>query len=109
MNTTHSILAIIIAASVTLFTRALPFIIFGEDRQMSATVKFLGTTLPLTVVAVLVVYCLKDVNILTPPFGMAELLSVAAVALLHLWRRNNLLSIGVGTVLYMFFVQFIFI
>ena len=42
------------------------------------------------------------------PFGVPELVSVLAVVVLHVWKRNNLLSIGVGTVLYMALVQTVF-
>jgi branched-subunit amino acid transport protein AzlD len=56
----------------------------------------------------LVVYCLKDVAVLQFPYGIPELLGIAVVALLHLWKRNSLLSIGVGTVFYMVLVQLVF-
>ena len=56
----------------------------------------------------LVVYCLKDVSVLTAPFGIPEILGCVIVAALHIWKRNSLLSIGVGTVCYMIMVQLIF-
>ena len=56
----------------------------------------------------LVVYCLKNTKILGAPYGIPELISVVTVAVLHIWKRNNLLSIGIGTVLYMFLIQCIF-
>ena len=37
-----------------------------------------------------------------------EIIGILIVALLHLWKRNSLLSIGVGTVSYMLLVQFVF-
>lgn len=57
----------------------------------------------------LVVYCLRGIDVLHMPYGLPELIAVAAVMLLHVWKRNSLLSIGAGTVLYMFLVQVVFI
>ncbi len=64
--------------------------------------------LPAAIIAILVVYCLKNVNFLVGSRGVPELAAVLAVILLHLWKRNTLLSIGVGTVVYMFLVQVVF-
>ena len=69
---------------------------------------YLGKVLPCAVMGMLVVYCLKDVAFLQAPFGLPELIGIVVVALLHLWKRNSLLSIGVGTVAYMLLVQFVF-
>ena len=57
----------------------------------------------------LVIYCLKGVTLTTAPYGIPELIGVAVTAALHLWRRNTLLSIAAGTVVYMVLVQFIFV
>ena len=54
-------------------------------------------------------YCLRNIQFSTPPHGAAEILSVAAVALLHRWRGNVLLSIAGGTALYMVLVQAVFV
>ena len=61
------------------------------------------------IIAMLMVYCLKGTSLLEWPYGLPELIAVAAVVMLHLWKKNTLLSIGVGTVLYMLLVQFVFI
>lgn len=71
-------------------------------------VRYLGKVLPPAVIGMLVIYCLKEVQLTAYPYGIPEAVSVAAVVLLHLWKRNNLLSIGAGTVLYMFLVQAVF-
>lgn len=71
-------------------------------------IQYLGKVLPPAVIGMLVIYCLKSVNVLAAPFGLPELIAVAAVILLHVWKRNNLLSIGAGTVLYMFLIQVVF-
>ena len=69
---------------------------------------YLGKVLPAATMGLLVVYCLKGVTPLSWPHGLPELIAVAAVVLLHLWKRNNLISIAGGTVLYMVLVQIIF-
>ena len=56
----------------------------------------------------LVVYCLRNVDIATAPHGLPELIALAVVTALHLWKRNVLLSIGAGTVVYMLLVQLVF-
>ena len=104
----YDILIVAVAALVTMSTRFLPFLIFREDRKTPALVTYLGQVLPFAIMGMLVVYCMKDVSFLTAPYGIPELLGCAAVALLHLWKRNSLLSIGLGTVFYMILVQTLF-
>ena len=99
---------IVVMALVTMATRFLPFLIFGEHRKTPELILYLGKVLPCAVMGMLVVYCLKDVAFLQAPFGLPELIGIVVVALLHLWKRNSLLSIGVGTVVYMLLVQFVF-
>ena len=108
MNNLHSVLIIAVAALVTIALRFLPFLIFGEDRKTPPLVAFLGQVLPYAIMGMLVVYCLKDADITAAPFGIPEAIGCIAVALLHVWKRNTLLSIGLGTVCYMLLVQFIF-
>ena len=104
----RDILLIVVAAAVTMSTRFLPFWVFGKNRPIPRIVTYLGSVLPFAVMGMLVVYCMKDVAFLAPPYGIPELLSCLVVALLHLWKRNSLLSIGIGTVLYMALVQLVF-
>lgn len=108
MNKLHSVLIIVVVALVTAVTRFLPFLVFGENRKTPPIIEYLGKVLPFAIMGMLVVYCMKDVSFLTAPFGVPELLGCAAVALLHIWKRNSLLSIGVGTVFYMVLVQVVF-
>ncbi|MBQ8621514.1 MAG: branched-chain amino acid transporter permease [Oscillospiraceae bacterium] len=108
MNKLHSVLIIVVVALVTASTRFLPFLVFGENRKTPPIIEYLGKVLPFAIMGMLVVYCMKDVSFLTAPFGVPELLGCAAVALLHIWKRNSLLSIGVGTVFYMVLVQVVF-
>ena len=104
----YEVSLIAVTALVIAATRFLPFLIFGEKRETPAIITYLGKVLPCAIMGMLVVYCLKDVKFLAAPFGAPELIGCAIVALLHLWKRNSLLSIGVGTVAYMLMVQLIF-
>lgn len=104
----HDVILIVVCALVTMATRFLPFLIFGEKRETPAIITYLGKVLPFAIMGMLVVYCMKDVAFLSAPFGAPEIIGCVIVALLHLWKRNSLLSIGVGTVAYMLMVQLIF-
>lgn len=104
----HSVWIVVVATLVTMATRFLPFLIFGNGKETPPIITYLGKVLPYAIMGMLVVYCMKDVAFLSAPFGIPELLSCVVVALLHLWKRNSLLSIGVGTVFYMILVQVVF-
>ena len=103
-----SFLIILVVALITFATRLIPFLIFPKGREIPKTVQYLGKVLTPAVIGMLVVYCLKSTTVLSAPYGIPELVSVLVVAVLHVWKRNNLLSIGVGTVLYMFLIQTVF-
>lgn len=104
----HSVWIIVVAALVTMATRFLPFLIFRGGKKTPDIIVYLGKVLPYAIMGMLVVYCLKDVAFLSAPYGIPEILGCAVVAVLHLWKRNTLLSIGVGTVFYMVLVQLVF-
>ena len=104
----YSVWIIVAATLVTMATRFLPFLIFRGDKKTPDSIVYLGKVLPYAIMGMLVVYCLKDVSFLSAPYGIPELLGCAVVAALHLWKRNTLLSIGVGTVFYMLLVQLVF-
>lgn len=108
MDKLHTILLIAVMALVTAALRFLPFLIFGENRKTPPLVTYLGQVLPYAIMGMLVVYCLKDVTFTSAPFGAPEAIGCAVVALLHVWKRNTLLSIGAGTVVYMLLVQLVF-
>lgn len=104
----HAALIIAVIALVTAALRFLPFLIFRENRKTPPIVSYLGQVLPYAIMGMLVVYCLKGVSFSAFPFGIPEFLGCAVVTLLHIRKRNTLLSIGVGTVCYMLLVQLIF-
>ncbi len=108
MTTAQQIITIITVILGTMTTRFLPFIIFPAGKPVPKYVSYLGKVLPAAVFGLLVIYCLKDVSIFTGSHGIPELISIAVVVLLHLWKRQMLLSIAGGTVCYMLLVQFVF-
>ncbi len=108
MNDLHAAWMIAVIALVTMALRFLPFLIFGGNRKTPPLITYLGQVLPYAIMGMLVVYCLKDVNLSASPFGIPEAIGCALVVGLHVWKRNTLLSIGLGTVCYMLLVQFLF-
>lgn len=108
MTEFQGILMVAVIAGVTAFLRFIPFLVFGGKKKTSPYITYLSGVLPYAIMGMLVVYCLKNVNLLAPPHGICELLGGGTVVLLHLWRRNTLLSIAGGTVIYMFLVQVVF-
>ena len=107
MVNTHTFLLIAVIAVVTYLLRSLPFLVFSGGKT-PAFVTYLGKVLPYAIMGMLVVYCLKDTTVLSWPYGIPELLACIVVVLLHLWRRNTLLSIAVGTACYMVLIQVVF-
>ena len=107
-QTLHSVLIVVVAAVVTAALRFIPFLVFGRGKPTPPIIVYLGKVLPCAVMGMLVVYCMKDVAFLRYPYGIPELIGCAVVAGLHVWKRNSLLSIGAGTVLYMLLVQLVF-
>jgi len=104
----HAILVIAVTSVVTAVLRFIPFLIFGGKRETPAYISYLGRLLPYAVMAMLVVYCLRNISFAAAPFGVPELMSCAVVALLHVWKRSSILSILGGTVCYMLLVQLVF-
>ena len=103
-----SFLIILLVALTTFATRVAPFVIFPKGKAIPKTIQYLGKVLTPAIIGMLVVYCLRNTAILSAPHGIPELIAVVVVAVLHVWKRNTLLSIGVGTVFYMVLVQLVF-
>ena len=106
----YTVLIILVAAAVTFATRLTAFVNFGGRKggEPPKWVTYLGQVLPPAVIALLVVYCLRNIDLFSGSHGLPELLCVAVAALLHLWKRNELLSIFGSTALYMVLVQLVF-
>ena len=108
-GTVHVFWMIVVMAAVTFLIRAFPFMLFGRAQRPPEMVLYLGRVISPAAIAMLVVYCVKEFSVAEFPFGLPELIAVAATAGLHVWKKNTLLSVGVGTVLYMLLVQFVFV
>ena len=109
MDSRHSFLIVLVISAVTAFLRFAPFLIFGGKRKTPEFISYLSSVLPYAIMGMLVVYCLRNVNIMSGSRGLPEFLAVAAVAGLHLWKKNTLLSIAGGTAVYMLLIQTIFV
>ena len=97
-----------VMAIVTFLTRALPFLLFGRGGEPPQVVLYLGRILPPAVIAMLIVYCYRGLSLAQVGGWAPGLISGAAVVLLHVWKKNNMLSIVGGTILYMVLVQAVF-
>jgi branched-subunit amino acid transport protein AzlD len=108
MSVAQQIITIAAVIAGTMVTRFLPFIVFPSGKKTPKYVQYLGKVLPAAVFGLLVIYCLRNVDVLHGSHGIPELISIAVVVVLHLWKRQMLLSIAGGTVCYMLLVQLVF-
>lgn len=108
LSAAQTVRIILVVAACTFLTRLLPFAVFGRKKEVPKLIGYLGKILPPAMIATLVIYCVKNISFLSGSRGIPELLSIAVVAGLHLWKRNTLLSIGLGTLCYMVLVQAVF-
>ncbi|MGN0457821.1 MAG: branched-chain amino acid transporter permease [Eubacterium sp.] len=108
--TNERLIAIIAVAAVCTFaTRVIPFALFGGKKEVPKIIRYLGDMLPVAIIGVLIVYCLRycingEINYIIP-----QLIAVGATAIIHIWKRNTLLSIAVGTIGYMLLIHFVFV
>ena len=102
----QSLVLTVVMAVVTMGLRFLPFAMFRKKTPKA--VLYFGQVLPYAVMGMLVVYCLKDVSVISGTHGIPEAISIALVAGLHIWKKNTLLSMVAGTLCYMVLVQFVF-
>ncbi len=108
MSLQQRIITIAVVVIGTMLTRFLPFLLFPAGKPTPKYIRYLGDVLPSAVFGLLVVYCLKNVSILTGSHGLPELIAIAVVVALHKWKWQMLLSIAGGTVCYMLLVQLVF-
>ena len=101
----HAMIVILVMGAVTLATRILPVLIFGRDGKVPDFVLYLGRVVPYMAMGLLIVYCLKDVEVLGGSHGIPEMIALAAVAASYIWKRNTIASVLLGTVVYMVLVQ----
>lgn len=108
MTLTQRLVTIALCALATMLTRFLPFLLFSSRRPTPKYVRYLGRALPPAIFGMLVVYCLKNVSILSGSHGLPELIAIAVTVGLHLWKRQTLLSIAGGTIAHMLLIQLVF-
>lgn len=109
MTFSEQMITIAVVSVGTLLTRFLPFLVFPAGKPTPEYIQYLGKVLAPAVFSLLIVYCLKDVSWLEGSYGIPEILGIAVTAVLHLWKRQMLLSIAGGTAFYMLLVQFVFV
>ncbi len=109
MTVSQQVITIALCVIGTMATRFLPFLVFSSKKPTPRYIQYLGKALPSAIFGMLVIYCLKNVSLLTGNHALPELIAVAVTVGLHLWKRKMLLSIAGGTVCYMLLVQFVFI
>ena len=108
MTLPQQIITIALCVAGTMLTRFLPFLVFSPKKPTPRFVQYLGKALPCAIFGMLIVYCLKNVDMLSGSHGMPELIAIAVTVGLHLWCRQMLLSIAGGTLCYMLLVQLVF-
>ena len=108
MTLSQKVITIGMVVLGTALTRYLPFLLFPAGKPTPKYIQYLGKVLPAAVFGLLVVYCLRNVDLFAGSHGIPEFLAILVVVVLHLWKRQMLLSIAGGTVCYMLLVQFIF-
>lgn len=108
MTVWQAVATIAVVALGTMLTRFVPFLLFPESKEPPRFVRYLGKVLPYAMTGLLVVYSLKDVSLASDSHGIPEAIAMLAIIGLHVWKRNMLLSIAGGTILYMILVQLVF-
>lgn len=108
MTTWQGVVTVLMAVLGTIITRFLPFALFPEPKKPPHIIDYLGNVLPYAMTGLLVVYSLKNVNPFAGSHGIPEAIAIAAIVVLHVWKRNMLLSIAGGTVVYMALLQLVF-
>lgn len=104
----HAMIIILVMGLMTFATRILPVLIFGRGEKVPEYIMYLGRVIPYTAMGLLIVYCLRDVPVLDSPHALPEAISLAAVCLTYLWKRNTIFSVVAGTALYMVLIQLVF-
>lgn len=109
VNFMTSVLILIVVASTTALTRALPYLVFGGKKEVPEMIRYLGTVLPASIMIILVIYCIRNIDLTSFPFGLAELISIGVVVLLQYTKKNMILSILLGTACYMILIRTVFL
>jgi branched-subunit amino acid transport protein AzlD len=108
MTLTQQFIIISCCVAGTMIPRFLPFLVFSSRRPTPKFILYLGKALPSAIFGMLVIYCLKDVKFTSGTYGLPELISIAVTVLIHLWKRNMMLSMAAGTACYMILINLVF-
>lgn len=104
MRPWHILLSILVPAVLTFGLRALPFLLLNK-RELPKRIEYLGNVFPMAIMATLVVYCLTSVPASALQDNLILFAGVAVTAAVHIWKKSSILSITVGTVVYMVLVH----
>ncbi len=102
----HSAVLVATMAIFSFLLRALPFILVRKEPPKF--IAYLGKTLPPAIIGMLVIYCLKDVSVTAKPFGLPEIIACLFVVIAQVWKRNSIISILIGTIVYILMTTFVF-
>ena len=108
MTMTQMLVTILMVSLGTMAMRFLPFLVFPVGKPTPKFIQYLGRVLPGAIFGMLVVYCLKNVSVVSYPHGLPELIAIAVVVALHLWKKQMILSMAAGTIVYMLLIRFVF-
>lgn len=109
LTSTEMLIFTLAVAAGAFLSRVLPFVVFPPNKPLPKSVTYLGNVLPPAMLALLVMECFKETQVLKFPYAIPEVVSVGIVVVLHLYKKNALLSIFGGTAMYIVFTQFIFV
>ena len=104
----HALIVLLVMGIVTLATRVVPVLIFGRGEKVPDYILYLGRTVPYTAMGLLIVYCLKDVSVVSGTHAIPEIIALAVVSATYIWKRNVIASVTIGTAIYMLLVQVVF-
>ena len=104
----HALIVLLVMGIVTFATRVVPVLIFGRGEKVPDYILYLGRTVPYTAMGLLIVYCLKDVSVMSGTHAIPEIIALAVVSATYIWKRNVIASVTIGTAIYMLLVQVVF-
>lgn len=108
MKAEHQLITVALIILATVIMRFIPFALFPDSKPIPKFIHYLGSVLPAAVFGLLVIYALKNVSLFEGSHGIPELIGIAVTTAVHLWKKQMLLSISVGTICYMLLVQLVF-
>ena len=109
LTSLQTLIIIFMVALGTMITRFLPFFLFANQKAKNPYIRFLGQVLPYSAIGLLVIYCLKHLRFDQFGHWLPEIIAIGFIVFIHYRKENVLLSIGSGTILYMFLIQYVFI